>query len=311
MAALTTTKLQDYLKTLCELHKRKYVLEKSYQALDSKIKSLGHEQRIDNANDSYMKSSLFHMLGAFVGAVILFFIPGLMHGWNGWWVLLAIIILIICWGGAIVLAILGIGSLIGFISNSVDYKRDNKSVKSKREADNARVRYELALLPKLKTQREIALKAYQRVSQELKLLYSLNVIYGKYQNNFAAIATFYEYIESGRASSLTGRDGCYNIFENEIRLDCICSKLDEVVVAIERMSDNLQTVLGKISNQQHELYTAIRDGNREILNLTSATRDLSRAAQASESVASYERQCINASIRAHTTYTVCRDLLTG
>ncbi len=58
-------------------------------------------------------------------------------------------------------------------------------------------------------------------------LYSYNIVFDKYRN-IVALSTFYEYLMSGRCETLEGINGAYNIYENEIRLNTIITKLDEI-----------------------------------------------------------------------------------
>ena len=85
--------------------------------------------------------------------------------------------------------------------------------------------------------------------QTLQRFYGLNVIYPKYRN-FVAISMFYEYLCSGRCSALEGHEGAYNIYEQEIRMNLILSKLDEVIAHLDRIEGN-----------QYMLASAIREGN--------------------------------------------------
>lgn len=84
----------------------------------------------------------------------------------------------------------------------------------------------------------------------LNRLYSADIIFPKYRN-LIAISSFYEYFESGRCDTLTGHEGAYNIYENEIRLNRIIVQLDIVIDKLE-----------EIKNNQYMLYDAINQTNR-------------------------------------------------
>ncbi|MBS7297721.1 MAG: hypothetical protein KIG65_01410, partial [Eubacteriales bacterium] len=58
--------------------------------------------------------------------------------------------------------------------------------------------------------------------------YQCNIIFPKYRN-FIAISSIYEYFSSGRCSQLEGREGAYNIFENEIRQNIIINNLNYII----------------------------------------------------------------------------------
>lgn len=82
--------------------------------------------------------------------------------------------------------------------------------------------------------------------------YQKGIIYQKYRN-FIAVSSFYEYLESGRCSTLEGHEGAYNTFENEIRQNLILTKLDEIIVELKNIQRN-----------QYMLYTAIEQSNRKL-----------------------------------------------
>lgn len=93
------------------------------------------------------------------------------------------------------------------------------------------------------------------LNERLKKLYNQNVIYEKYRN-FVAIATIYEYFDSGRCFALEGPNGAYNMYEREIRANTIISSLAQII-----------TDLDQIKNGQYALYKEIRRSNEEVTYL--------------------------------------------
>lgn len=95
-------------------------------------------------------------------------------------------------------------------------------------------------------------------SDTLKLLddyYNLGYIYPKYQG-LVPVSTIYEYLDSGRCSSLTGAHGAYNLYESELRQNLIIEKLDDVLVKLDEIAYN-----------QKLLSDAIAESNRLISSL--------------------------------------------
>ena len=72
---------------------------------------------------------------------------------------------------------------------------------------------------------------------------------------------FYEYFESGRCSQLEGHEGAYNLYENELRMNVIIGKLEDI---IERLDDIKQT--------QYIIASAIQEGNRQLNSLITSSR---------------------------------------
>ena len=89
-------------------------------------------------------------------------------------------------------------------------------------------------------------EVYKYTCELLDRMYSENIIYQKYRN-IQALSYIYEYLDSKRCDTLEGPNGAYSIYETEVRLDTIITKLDEVI-----------SRLGRIVNKQSNLYHAIQ-----------------------------------------------------
>ncbi len=88
--------------------------------------------------------------------------------------------------------------------------------------------------------------------------YSSGVVYPKYQG-LIPVTMFCEYLASGRCDTLTGHEGAYNIYENEIRLNLIIVKLEEVVDKLDQIQQN-----------QYMLASMLEQNNRELQSIKSA-----------------------------------------
>lgn len=90
----------------------------------------------------------------------------------------------------------------------------------------------------------------------LEKMYSINIIYPKYQN-LVAVGMFCEYFDSGRCVTLEGHEGAYNIYENEIRQNIIISKLDDIIYKLDSIERN-----------QYFVYQAIQNSNKTIKKIS-------------------------------------------
>lgn len=81
------------------------------------------------------------------------------------------------------------------------------------------------------------IKTCQKTRTILSKLYDYDIIYSKYRG-LIPVATFCEYFASGRCDSLEGASGAYNLYENEIRLNMIISKLDVVISKLDQIIEN-------------------------------------------------------------------------
>lgn len=88
-------------------------------------------------------------------------------------------------------------------------------------------------------------------------LYAYDIIYGKYRD-VVALSSFYEYLMSGRCTTLEGADGAYNIYESEIRANRVISQLDTVISALEDIKQN-----------QYMMYQELRSINATLTVLNS------------------------------------------
>ncbi len=139
------------------------------------------------------------------------------------------------------------------------YESDMCTYRRNMEVEEARVKAEQCQKDKLSAMLYDLRQQCIETRNILRYYYSQNILFSKYQN-FVAVCSLYEYLESDRCTSLGGYEGAYNIFETELRLDRICAKLD---VVLEHLSD--------IKDNQIVLYDAIQDGNRATQNLYNET----------------------------------------
>lgn len=129
------------------------------------------------------------------------------------------------------------------------------------------------------SQKEIeeAEKLLQETIKARNELYSYNIVFGKYRN-IVSLTTFYEYLMSGRCTTLEGANGAYNIYENETRLNMIVSQLSQVLEKLE-----------EIKSGQYMLYTelqSIKSGVSMLNNkMDNAIQSLESIAESSEKTA--------------------------
>lgn len=92
-----------------------------------------------------------------------------------------------------------------------------------------------------KMEKEFLLKQYYGIENTLNQTkntltnyYINNIIYPKYLT-MAGVAQILEYLESRRFNTLTGPDGAYNLYENELRMNKIIGNLDVIVKDLEEI----------------------------------------------------------------------------
>lgn len=251
---------KKYLKYVMLLEQELYTLDKSIAYMQSEERGLGIRKNFEEPKKPE-KVGVFDIIGALIYfggitggigfpisiiyAIIKWIYTGAKFGSSFW--------------GCIIIFI-GIGMIIGlFVSISSgdksQYYRDLNQYDKSVDRDKQRVDKELKLKQNLNLQIDALSQKKQELSNTLQKMYSYNILYPKYRN-FVAVATFYEYFDSGRCSALEGHEGAYNIFENEIRLNAILTKLDDINERLDEIRTN-----------QYKVYNAVSEGNRIANNI--------------------------------------------
>ena len=267
----------EYLQRVTSLEKSIYAQAQTINELKNHINSLGHHQEYSEPRH----------LGEYTDNILKGIWTALTSGTIVVGILIWLCSKLAFWPSIMLGAVISVGVVIAFNlleCNSVNKQRDERyenefaQYNAAVKADKMRVEAELeekqSLIP-------IVNEMQDRLDETIFVLdqyYSRNIIFPKYRN-LVAICSFYEYFMSGRCNTLTGHEGAYNIFENEARLERICTKLDEVVQRLEDIKAN-----------QYMLYDAIQEGNRITERLVEESVRQSRIA---------ERTAENTALAAH------------
>ena len=108
----------------------------------------------------------------------------------------------------------------------------------------------------------------------LEELYDMDIIFPKYRN-MVAMCTMYEYFASGRCTELTGPNGAYNLYEQELRQNLIINQL-------ENINENLE----QVKQNQYILYQGIMETNKTLRTISG---DIERMVNATEDIAASAR----------------------
>lgn len=83
----------------------------------------------------------------------------------------------------------------------------------------------------------------------LDRLYELNYVYPKYCT-LPALTSIYEYFMTGRCTELTGPNGAYNLYEDEVRKDTVISQLNTVIQNLEAIKNNQYMLYQQVKSIQ-------------------------------------------------------------
>ena len=105
-------------------------------------------------------------------------------------------------------------------------------------------------------------------------MYSLDILYLKYRD-LIAVSSFYEYFATERVSKLTGSNGAYNLYEQELRMDLVINKLDVII-----------TELDDIKANQYALYRELKTANDTLETISESLTELVESSHKVEKMAS-------------------------
>ncbi|HAY19626.1 MAG TPA: hypothetical protein DCY17_02170 [Clostridiales bacterium] len=274
----------QYLENVVDLEKQCYLQQRTIKGLNSKINSLGigkqyvHPDKPDlvpTYRREYIKKIFIAgAFGLFIGIAVgsidcTYGSPA--KTWLAWTIM----------GTA---AGLFIGLLLGLIGYFEEKKEQEDLYANRLEqyrarlaqyehavaADKARVEAELRQKQKLIAERKMLEEEHERTKKLLQQYYATDILYGKYQNNFVAVASFLDYFKSGRCSTLGenhGADGAYNTFEQELLMHRVIAKLENIINSLEEVKSNQWTI-----------YNAVQLGNQKSEALLRETEQLALAA---------------------------------
>ena len=276
---MTTLETKEYLKNVFILEKQIYTLDSTIKRLAEKEKYLAIPNVIEKPElknvprlENFFSCLLIVLysvfcliigfpIGSIIGiGVIAIILIGLVVDYS-YSVLLPVIIVI----GFIIIA-----SLICMVCTNSKKRKQIESINEENSACEKQyqmqVKNENLRMQKENKQKKILLNEIEQLritrdkcKKTLDILYQLDVVHVKYRG-FVTITMLYEYFDTGRCDSLTGHEGAYNIYENEIRMNLIIAKLDDVIKQLETIQQN-----------QYMMYEAILDCNRITKELCQST----------------------------------------
>ena len=274
--------LREYMRRVYELERSCYEQRRLLARMSRGLQEARNPHLKGHAADEDAQIGVSGVIG-YIGA---FIIHMLLWGWLG----AALLSIFFEEHTAVPLSI-----VLGFIFYIVFLLIDIKDKKKRRRAlsntnqnidkYNQTLQRNMAIRAStLPMQIETAKRTLSATQQTLQQFYSAGIIYPKYRN-FVAVSTFYEYLASGRCTTLEGHEGAYNIYEQEIRMNTIISKLDDVLAHLDRIEGN-----------QYMLASAIREGNRRADQIYETLRNV----ESNTALSAY----YNSITAANTTYMV-------
>lgn len=130
------------------------------------------------------------------------------------------------------------------------------------QADEDRVERELAMRQQIQNQIGQVQFQQKKTSTALEALYDLEIIHPKYRHNMVAIASFYDYFDTGICTSLTGPHGAYSRYEEDLRFQRIYSRLDVIISKLDEIIETQRTIVRLLEQANDTLSHISRTNNR-------------------------------------------------
>lgn len=158
---------------------------------------------------------------------------------------------------AVILSIIGVvWNIYSEIKNrKKNYKKALQEYELSVKNDKRRVQHELSLRKELQKQMEKVISERNKTQEALNTMYNIGIIHPKYRH-LIAVASFFDYFDTGRCLSFTGPGGAYAVYEEDLRfqrivtqLDIIISKLDELIQSQRKLAE----LMWDVNNTLHRI----------------------------------------------------------
>lgn len=157
------------------------------------------------------------------------------------------------------------------------------------QADEERVERELAMRQQIQNQIGQVQFQQKKTCTALEALYDLEIIHPKYRHNMVAIASFYDYFDTGICTTLTGPHGAYSRYEEDLRFQRIYSRLDVIISKLDELIETQRTI-ARLLEQANDTLSHISHTNNRMM------QKMSRIEENSDLTA-YNTQCAARSSR--------------
>lgn len=196
----------------------------------------------------------------------------------------------------IVASIVGVWVILEAIwkdkNNKEDYRDSVKKYNEAVEENKKLIKKNEEKVKLISQECEQLKKQWNKANELLKEYYALGVIYPEYRK-LVPVATFLQYLESGRCDKLEGHEGAYNLYHQELMGKRILGKLDEISKTTKET--------------QWLLRDAISESNRKIDYMCNKLDVIEQH----EAVNAYYNEVAADNTRYLKDYVIYRDLLCG
>lgn len=309
--------LKGYLKAVSTLEVQAYNQNRLIARLNYKAKQLGIKEEYRRpVKPSFIATrlvSLFYglvfsvVLALIVFAISFVILDGKHEGYNMFWggntyVYTLILHKSLNWGigfGIGLFLLVFLFFICNYLSDVKQYYRDMWNYNEAVKADEKRVEYELRVKADIQLQIKQVQAELYRTRDALTSAYAVGVIHPDYRK-IVAVCSLYDYLDKGICNKLTGRDGAYAFYEEELRFQRILDKLDVIIEKLDEIIAN-----------QHQIASLIKEGNAAISRIEQQNNRMSATMNSineNSAVTAYNSQCAAKSLSVMESIDIYRTL---
>lgn len=266
---METKDLEEYLGIVVDLEKNIYMQNQLMENLQRKISALAVPGEIIRpVQPPKPKHSFLAAFFATIFVAVLFALSFFCEAYTtfpGIFIIIPAVffslLVVIYWCGTLGERWHLMGEQITYEENLEKYQEDLLVDQERLLEEDRQKQVLLSNLQQLKEQHKATAKVLTDV-------YSLDIIYGKYRT-FPQVCSLYEYIRSGRCTTLReeqgfGSGGAYNLLEQETLQKTIILQLNQIIQHLDAIQAN-----------QYMLYNAIQESNRKMDEILTGIGQLS------------------------------------
>ena len=269
------TELKKYLSFVLETEKNVLILKKTANKTYNRIQNLGKAKQIKKPAYTKITSSLGGGFSSIYFAVVAGAAIGLIVAIVRWlgraiaettgggfifefiWNLFAELSmkdLGICIGiGAGIGALVGIPIFIYYlVARSSDNRVEQQNYEVSLSNEQNRVVKELAIKKDAEKYYATIQKQLKATEQVLKQLYSLNILHKNFRN-IIAVASIYQYLDTGMCTALEGHEGAYTLYLHESWYQKLSSQLDNIIDRLDQIQANQFVLLQAVKSANERI----------------------------------------------------------
>lgn len=275
-----------YLEDLTLLEGQLYTQNSIISSLERKIKPLGYANTYEKPIWHPWKPDLGDFLslpfflivgGCIPGTAVVWFITGLLDLFFDFRIHKATASLFETIGSSFnwYIRIAAVLSIIGVLFNIYSEKQDrtkaykkalqvyNASVKN----DKLRVQHELTLRTELWNQMQRVISERNNTQEALNTMYNIGLIHPKYRH-MVAVASFFDYFDTGICFSFTGPGGAYAVYEEDLKFQRIVTKLDIIISKLDELIQSQRKLAELMRDANNTLHRIEQSNNRMMQSLS-------------------------------------------